>query len=219
MHKLLIILSLGLFSAISHGDIVARYALGEETVVLSYRDPQHIRLDTSRGGYSLISGDRAVAVINQGDRQMVMDVDQMGAVLKAFRNKPDTAEVPSSEQVTVTPTGERREIAGIKGRVFVINDGKRDYSVVLTDHDLVVTAGEAMAKFFRRFANSMKNDQGARLLALEKVYRDQEYRGLLQAQGGLKLLAIAEEERPGDFYRAPASAVSFTMPGLTGLGN
>lgn len=219
MRKLLIIMSLGLFSAAIHADIVARYTLGEETVVLSYRDAQHIRLDTSRGGYSLISGDRAVAVINQGDRQMVMDVDQMGAVLGALRNKPKTDLIPTNDQVSITATGESKQVAGIDGQVFVINDGHQDYHVVLTDDKAVVTAGEAMAKFFRRFASSMNNEQGEKLLALEEAYRSHSHRGLLQAQGGLKLISIGEEELPDKMYNAPASAISFTMPGLTAPGN
>ncbi|AKH68023.1 hypothetical protein IMCC21906_00330 [Spongiibacter sp. IMCC21906] len=219
MRKLLIIISLGLFSATIHADIVARYTLGKETVVLSYKDAEHIRLDTSRGGYSLISGDRAVAVINQGGRQMVMDVDQMGAVISALRNKPKTEAIPTNDQVTITDTGEARQVAGIEGKVFMVNDGRQDYQVVLTDDKTVVKAGEAMAKFFRRFANSMNNEQGDRLLALEEVYRNHSHRGLLQAQGGLKLISIGEEERPDKIYNAPASAISFTMPGLTAPSN
>lgn len=215
MYKLLITIGLTFFCAASHADLVARYALGKETVVLSYRDAEHIRLDTSRGGYSLISGDRAVAVINQGDRQMVMDVDQMGSVLNAFR-KPPASDIPQQSNIHIEDTGRTREIAGIEGRVFNVNDGRGDYSVVLTDDPKVTQAGEAMARFFRRFANAMNNEHGARLLALEKIYAQQQYRGLLQAQGGIQLISLTEEERPLEAYQAPASAISFTIPGLGG---
>lgn len=215
MRKLTITILMGLLANVASADIVARYTMGKDTVVLSYRDTNHIRLDTSRGGYSLISGDQAVAVINQGDRQMVMDVDQMGAVLSAMRNKPDQQRIPQQGDVTITGTGETRQIAGIDGEVFVINDGRQDYSVVLTNDPTVVKAGEAMARFFRRFANAMNNEQGARLLALDNIYRSHSHRGLLQAQG-LRLVAIGEEERPDEMYSAPASAISFSMPGLLG---
>ncbi len=172
MYKLLITIGLSFFCAASHGDIIARYALGKETVVLSYRDAQHIRLDTSRGGYSLISGDRAVAVINQGDRQMVMNVDQMGAVLSAFR-KPPASDIPEKTDIRIEDTGQTREVAGFQGRVFTVHDGRKNYNLVLTDDPMVTQAGEAMAQFFRRFANAMKNEHGARLLALEKRYAQQ----------------------------------------------
>lgn len=212
MRKLLLTISLGLLCSAAQADLVARYKMGNEQVMLSYRDANHIRLDTNLGGYSLISGERAVAVINQGDRQMVMDVDQMGAMLSAFR-KPPASEIPDEGNVSLTDTGKQREVAGVMGKVFMVNDGRRDYEVVLTDQEQVVLAGEAMARFFRRFANAMKNQHGVKLLALEKIYREQTYRGLLQAEGGLQLISIGEETRPDEAYYAPASAVSFSMPG------
>ncbi|WP_373078733.1 hypothetical protein [Zhongshania sp.] len=195
----------------SYADIIARYAMGAETVVLSYRDDQHIRVDRGQLGYSIINGEQATAIISQGGAQIVMNVEDIGEVL-ASAQQGQTINIPDSSAVSLKPTKEFSDIAGIKGRVYVASDGTNNYRTVLTDNPAVTQASDALRHFFRRFAGAMKNDRGNRLLALEDSFKDQPERGVLYVEGGFKLISIGRGDRPSNFYTPPPIGIQFTMP-------
>ncbi|MFT7403412.1 MAG: hypothetical protein ACI955_000467 [Zhongshania sp.] len=62
------------------------YTMGKETLALSYRNDQHIRVDRSQLGYSIINGDQAIAVLQQGDARIVMSVDKIGDIIKGSQS-------------------------------------------------------------------------------------------------------------------------------------
>ena len=198
-------------ATVSYADIIARYAMGPETVVLSYRDDQHIRVDRGQQGYSIINGEQATAIISQGGAQIVMNVDDMGEVI-ASAQQGQTINIPDTHTVSLKPTKEFSDIAGFKGRLYIASDGANAYRTVLTDNPVVIQASDALRQFFRRFASAMKNDRGSKLLALENSFKDQADRGVLYVEGGFKLLSIGQEQRPNSHYTPPPIGIQFTAP-------
>jgi hypothetical protein len=211
MHKFILSGLLLIVTSVSHADIIARYAMGKEILVLSYRDARHIRVDSGAKGYSIINGDQATAIINQGNAQVVMDVDQVGGMLAGIQEGQNIA-IPDSTTVTLVATGEFSDIAGFKGRVYKATDGLNETQLVLTDNAQVMTASDGLRHFFRRFATAMRNDRGSKLLALEHAFKDQSDRGVLYVQGGFKLLSISQGQRPDNYYTAPPAGFQFSMP-------
>ncbi|MEX1669854.1 hypothetical protein AB4876_13115 [Zhongshania guokunii] len=211
MRRILLSTLVALCSATSHADIIARYAMGSETIVLSYRDDQHIRVDRGQMGYSIINGEQATAIISQGGAQVVMNVDDMGEVI-ASAQQGQAITVPDTQAVSLSPTKEFSNIAGFKGRVYNVNTGSANYRTVLTDSPVVIQASDALRQFFRRFAGAMKNDRGNKLLALENSFKDQPDRGVLYVEGGFKLVSIGEGDRPNSHYTPPPIGIQFNMP-------
>jgi hypothetical protein len=204
----LLVFTVTLGAGNTHADIVARYAMGKETLVLSYRDDQHIRLDRGQLGYSIINGDQAIAVLQRGGARVVMSVDQIGAIINgAQQGQP--AILPDSQAVSLRPSDQLSNVAGIKGRVYTASDGRAKFLVVLTDQHDVIAASDGLRHFFRRFASSMKNDRGNKLLALENAFKDLPDTGVLQVEGGFKLLSISHQIRPENFYTPPPLGIQF----------
>lgn len=212
MRFIIIFTLLGFTATLSAGsaaaDIVARYAMGKETLVLSYRDDQHIRLDRGQLGYSIINGDQAIAVLQQGGARIVMSVDQIGGIINGSQ-QGQAAHIPDSKAVSLRPTGQFSDVAGIKGRVYTASDGRAEFLAVLTDQKDAVKASDGLRHFFRRFASSMKNERGNKLLALEDAFKDQPDSGVLQLEGSFKLLSIGRKTQPEDFYTPPPIGIQF----------
>ena len=196
------------FASNVQADIVARYAIGNETIVLSYRDDQHIRVDRGQLGYSIINGDQAIAVLQQGGARVVMNVDEMGGIINGAQ-EGQALSVPEASTVSLSPTNQFSDIAGIKGRVYTASDGRAKYLAVLTDRTDVTKASDGLRHFFRRFTSSMKNERGNKLLALENAFKHQSDRGVLQVEGGFKLLDIRSQERADRFYIPPPIGIHF----------
>ena len=212
MRSIIILTLLGFAGTLNasgaQADIVARYAMGKETIVLSYRDDQHIRVDRGQLGYSIINGDQAIAVLKQGGARVVMNVDDVGDMINSAQEGQSIA-IPDTSTVSLTPTGQFSDIAGIKGRVYTASDGRAKYLAVLTDKADVITASDGLRHFFRRFASSMKNERGNKLLALESAFKDQQDRGVLQVEGGFKLISITQQTHPDNFYTPPPIGIQF----------
>jgi hypothetical protein len=211
MRSIILSIVLATSASVCSADIIARYAMGSETVVLSYRDDQHIRVDRGSQGYSIINGDQATAIISQGSAQVVMNVDDMAEVI-ASAQQGQTINIPDTDAVSLKPTKEFSDIAGFKGRLYIAGDGANTYRTVLTDNPVVIQASDALRQFFRRFASAMKNDRGNKLLALENSFKDQPDRGVLYVQGGFKLISIGQAERPNSHYTPPPIGIQFSMP-------
>lgn len=195
-------------AASAQADIVARYAVGKEILTLSYRDDQHIRVDRGQLGYSIINGQQAIAVLTQGGARVVMNVDDVGDMINSAQ-EGQAIVVPDTNVVSLTPTGQFSDVAGIKGRVYTASDGRAKYLAVLTDKADVIRASDGLREFFRRFASSMRNERGDKLLALENAFKDQQDRGVLQVEGGFKLIGIEQRERPVNYYVPPPIGIQF----------
>ncbi|WP_269618908.1 hypothetical protein [Zhongshania sp. BJYM1] len=209
MRSIIILTLLGFAYAGSvQADIVARYAMGKETLTLSYRDDQHIRVDRGQLGYSIINGQQAIAVLTQSGARVVMNVDDVGDMINSAQ-EGQAIVVPDTHEVSLTPTGQFSDVAGIKGRVYTASDGRAKYLAVLTDNAEVIAASDGLRQFFRRFASSMKNERGNKLIALESAFKDQQDRGVLQVEGGFKLIAIEQQARPANYYTPPPIGIQF----------
>jgi hypothetical protein len=212
MRSIIILTLLGFTSVLNAGsavaDIVARYAMGKETLVLSYRDDQHIRLDRGQLGYSIINGDQTIAVMQQGSARIVMSVDQIGAIINGSQ-QGQAVHIPDYTAVSLRPTGQFSDVAGIKGRVYTASDGRAAFLAVFTDQKDAVKASDGLRHFFRRFASSMENERGNKLLALEDAFKDQPDSGVLQLEGSVKLLSIGRKTQPKDFYNPPPIGIQF----------
>lgn len=211
MRKIIVSLLLTLTAASSHGDVIAHYQLGGETLTVSYKDEQHIRIDSSRGGYSLINGEQAIAVIEKAGAQLVLDVDDISAVLDTVQGS-GSAELANAADIALSNTGETEVVAGISGKRFIASHGNQRYALVLSDHPDLITASDALARFSRRFAGNLKHSQAGKIADFETLYRSQKYRGLLSANGDVQLTALKTGSRPLSFYQPPKQAIRFKLP-------
>ncbi|CAA0102888.1 Uncharacterised protein [Zhongshania aliphaticivorans] len=196
------------FTCTVQADIVAHYKIGKETLTLSYRDDQHIRVDRGQLGYSIINGDQAIIVLNQGGGRIVMNVDDIGRMINDLQGSQAPA-IPHPSTVSLILTNKFSDVAGIKGRVYTASDARSTFLAVLTDNPSVKEASKGLRLFFRRFAGAMKNERGERLLSLEKSFQDLADSGVLQIEGGLKLLSINKRAQPDAFYTPPPLGIQF----------
>lgn len=192
----------------SYADIVSTYNVGQEKLTLSHRDDTHIRLDRNSVGHFVIDGSKAAGVLTQGTNKVVLNTEQMAALLAGANGEQQVA-IPNTQNVKLTDTGTFRQVAGISGRVFQLTDGRGAYQVVLTDHPRVVAASNALLQVIRHFATAMGNQNGARILALDVAFRNHPYRGVLAVDGTMTMTSIADLPRPASFYQVPQTTLNF----------
>ena len=116
MRSILVVLALLATTGTGWADIVGTWKTGNgETLTVSYRDKNHIRMDAGAEGYMLVSGDKVYLVSQSDGKWMAMDMDEMAGMMKLFGQKPPHTTGESAGETRFEPTGRKETIAGYEG--------------------------------------------------------------------------------------------------------
>ncbi|HEY0664269.1 MAG TPA: hypothetical protein VGD18_06650, partial [Thiobacillaceae bacterium] len=133
MKRIALVVALASLSAGAFADTVGSYLLSSEkskqTMTISYKNDQAIRMDVGQGSYMLVNGSKVYMVTNQNGEVTVMDMDSM----PKFAMPPPVKQAANGT-AKVTKTGRTETIAGVKGDVYeILVDGKKHEAVVSND--------------------------------------------------------------------------------------
>lgn len=197
-------------------DVTATYQSDDETMVVSVRDAQHVRMGND-SEYTLLSGDKTYAVRRDGKGWAAMDMAEMQSLSKgmaALQEQqagmyPDEDEEQDPVVESVTNTGRTATVAGYRGKVFEVTYDNGDQAeVVLTNDVNVVAVTEGLHQLIKRsaensgFANMLENQPD-----LPKGYR-----GILEADG-LVLQKIDSSDKGKQYFSLPAGVRMETLSG------
>lgn len=216
MKRIALVVALASLSASAFADTVGSYLLSSEkskqTMTISYKNDQAIRMDVGQGSYMLVNGSKVYMVTNQNGEVTVMDMDSMPKFAM-----PPPAKQAANSNAKVTKTGRTETIAGVKGDVYeILVDGKKHEAVVSNDKRV-----QGLQKAFTALAKKMGQAMGADTSAqIELAMREaQKYGngGLLRSDQAMVLQSVGEKSLPASHYQLPAGAAPMQMPAMPAM--
>lgn len=200
-----------LLSLTAHADLIAEYRIDDgQQLTLSYRDPDHIRVQLGAGQLLLVNGEQTLLVAEQGGTRMAVDLDRMGALLGMA--PPTSVEVPDADSVRISATGRSETVAGYTGEWYIIDDGRNEYRAVLTEAPDVVELTRAFAQVANRLGKMLGPQQAGRLRHLMDEAMQRGPGGVLRQADRLELLSVREEALPISAYQLPEGVPLMSLP-------
>lgn len=213
MKRLALAALLASLSATALADTVGTYLLASEgksqTMTVSYKNDQSIRMDVGQGTYMLVSGAKVYMVTSQGGQTTVVDMD----TLPKFA-VPQGKATEAQGKAKVTKTGRTETIAGVKGDVWeIVADGQKHEAVISTDKR-VQGLNKAFNALARRMGQALGGDSARQIeLALAEAQKHGTG-GLLRSDRNMVLQSVSERSLPSSHYQLPAGAKPMTMPAM-----
>lgn len=196
---------------------IYRYANGE-TITLSSRDDDNIRMDFNENSYMLLRKSKVYSVNRDDDGKWnVLDMDQlsgMGGFMAAFGAKNAAADF----DVKMKKTGRREVIAGFAGQVYTavysengqVVDTKE---VVLCNHPEINRINEAWVAMASRMGQMMGADAARSLEQSAKLAKANRYGGMLRVGDEMTLQSL-DKMSVADFHYALPSDAEMVEVGL-----
>lgn len=156
--------------------------------------------------YMIMRNGKAYSVSMAGGKPRVFEISGMFKMLTSMA-KSQSNQGALAKVENVEDTGERKTVAGIEGRVYLLTvtnpDGQtKTKRAVLTDNPLVV-------EMTRIYMSSMWE-----LLGLENGYEEfmaalpEDHRGLLSSENGFQVKSISEKKPAASLFDLPAKPKS-----------
>lgn len=196
-------------------DTVGTYLLGDpqkqHAMTISYKDDQHVRMETGEHGYMLMTGSKFYMVTTEHGQTRAIDMDTLPQFAVP---KQDKKFDPS--KVKITKTGRSETVAGIKGDVYTIDteDGHHAEVVLSTDKRVVplTSAFHALAK------HMAEKFDGSASAGIELAY-SKGYGALLRSNQNMVLQSVGDKSLPASNYELPAGVTPMQMPSFGGAAN
>lgn len=178
----------------------------QQTMTISYKNDQAIRMDVGQGTYMLVTGPKVYTVTNQGGQLTVIDMDSMpklkGAVAKDIN--------PANSKVT--KTGRTETIAGIKGDVYEITYENQKHEAVMSADKRAQALNKAFVAIAKRMGETLGADTAAQInLALEQAKKYGNL-GLLRSDRNFVLQSVGDKSLPASHYELPKGAAPMQIP-------
>lgn len=216
MKRLALAAALAVLSATAFADTVGTYLMTgggkNQTLSISYKNDQAIRMDVGQGTYMLVSGAKVYMVTNQGGQVTVIDMDTLP---KFAMPQAKTQADPS--KVKVTKTSRSETIAGIRGDVYEIQvEGTLHEAVISTDKRMQ-GLNKAFTALARRMGQALGGDTASQIeLALQQAQKHGGG-GLLRSDRTMVLQSVGEKAQPASHYQLPAGAKPMQMPAMPAM--
>lgn len=214
-----------MFAGYANADLVGTWSIANsQTIKISYKDDNHIRMDVGNGTYMLIAGDKAYSVLNQGGQLMAMDLAAMSGMMKTFGGNVKQqveANIKKYDPASVkfSKTGRSEQVAGFQGEVYQVTiDGpsgpekaefvaSNDPDVIAFQNAFITMSGRMMKVLSSQKAVGSFN-QAATLIAKNKMG------GLLRYGKEMTLVGLKNTPVDSAAYELPKNAVLMSIPGL-----
>jgi hypothetical protein len=192
---------------IGWADTVATYDMKDKgSLVISYRDDNHIRMDTGEDSYLLLTGGKTYGVSRDNGKWTAVDMEQVGRMGRSL-GLNTAGEEDDSGEVTFQKTGRTETIAGYKGDVYIVvvtdkSGGEEQHEVVFGKHRDLDDLNRAWRAFGSNLGNAlrMKNIQGLGYQARE---RQQELGTALRYEDEMILRSVAKQSLSPSHYELP----------------
>lgn len=197
-------------------DTVGSYLIGKndkkQTLTISYRNDNAIRMDMGHGAWTLVTGAKVYMVTEREGKVTVIDMASMPKFAMPEQKKTGAG------KATVNKTGRTETIAGIKGDVIEITiaaEGKatpQKHEAVISTDKRVLGLSKAFIALGKRMGQAMGGDTSAQV---EQALRDSGKLGtgaLLRSDQTMVLQSVAEQALPASHYQLPAGATPMQMP-------
>lgn len=205
-------------------DIVGTWKTAENRpLTISYRDDDHMRMETGQDGYMLVRGDKVYAVNRKGGKWQAVDMDEMTGMMKMFGQGAVHAAAIREETVRFEPTGRSETIAGYKGNEYRVTyvDGSgqsHEQEVVLSDHPDVKELSDAWVGLASRMAQMIGKQTAEELERATRLVREKGYGGILRSGDDMILQSLERVSRKASYYELPSN-VEMVHMGSMGMGS
>jgi hypothetical protein len=210
MRRILITVCLLLFvctGTVWAKDIVAvwKYTDGN-TMKLSARDDQHVRMDTSADSYTLLTGGKVYAVSKDDDGWRATDLAKVSGMMGGMFGGQKQVNV-DDYKTTYKYTGKKETIAGYKGKVYRVEVRDKAGKLVSSDELVLSKAKDvrrinmAMVQISTRM-NSMAMPGMAKSADAAKKQADK-YGSVLRYGKDMRLASVKKVSLKSDYFELP----------------
>jgi hypothetical protein len=222
MRSILVVLALLVTIGTAWADVVGTWKTGQnQTLKVSYRDKDNIRMDAGAEGYMLVTGDKVYMVSQRDGKWTAMDMDEMGQMMKLFGHQAQAATGKSAGKTSFKPTGRKETVAGYKGEVYRVihtdSSGKKhEQEVVLSNHPDVKELNQSWVVLASRMAQIMGKDAAAELKQATEAAREQGVGGMIRAGDDMVLQSLEKKSLKASHYKLPKGVEMAQMPNMGG---
>lgn len=201
-------------------DIVGTWKTGgNESLKISYRDDNHIRMDTGPDSYMLISGSKAYMLTRSRGKWQAHDLDEMAAMMQMFGKGALDPKAIAESEPRLESTGRTETIAGFKGEVYraMYKDASgRDHwtEVVLSDHPDVKKLNQGWSGLVSRMAQMLGKDTAEALKQATKAAQEQGLGGMLRSGDDMILQSLEKPSLSASHYELPRGVEFVSMPDM-----
>jgi hypothetical protein len=193
----------------ARADLVGTWKTGDnDSLKISFRDKNHIRMEAGPDAYILLSGDKVYMVNRTKGKWKAFDMDEMSGMMKMFGKGTANAQAIEDHKPHFRATGRRETIAGYKGEVYQVtytdSSGRtHEQEMVLSDHPDVKKLNQAWVSLASRMARMTGRDTAEALERATKEAREKGYGGMLRSGDDMILERIEEPIMKASYYRLP----------------
>jgi hypothetical protein len=222
MRSIILVLAFLVTAGTSWADIVGTWKTGDnQSLTISYRDKNHVRMDAGSEGYILVSGSKAYMVTRTGGELKAMDMDEMAGMMNMFGHSTPSATGSTTGKTRFEPTGRKETIAGYKGDVYRLihtdaSGRSREEEVVLSDHPDIKELGQSWIALASRMSQIMGRDAAEELRQATQAAREKGYGGMLRSGDDMILQSLEKPSLDASHYQLPKGAEMVSMPNTGG---
>lgn len=220
MRAVIIILALLVTTGTGWADIVGTWKTGnDQTLKVSYRDTNHIRMDVGAEGYMLVSDEKVYMVTRSDGKWTAMDMDEMAGMMKLFGQKAPDKTGRSVGETRFETTGRKETIAGYEGEVYRViytdSSGKAsEQEVVLSNHPDVKELNQSWIALASRMAQIMDRNAADELKHATQAAREQGIGGMLRSGEDMILQNLKRTSLKASHYKLPKGVQMVAMPDM-----
>ncbi len=181
---------------------------GGQTMELSYKDGDHMRMSMPGGQFMLVNGDKTYMVRQQNGQWVAMDMAAMGQMMQQMRQQSGQQSPAQVEQgsgdVQFRDTGRTETIAGYEGSVYEVTSNDETQEVVLSDHEDIIALSQAWMEFAGKMTQQMgaMNEQMEENLLSESDISN--HGGMLRLSDDMRVKSVSNDSKGSDYYELPA---------------
>lgn len=217
MKHFLLAVAVAALPAAALADIVGTYQAGaakeRQTMTISYKDDNSIRMDVGNNSWMLVTGSKAYMVTQDDGETTVIDIDSLPKFAMP-KGKPVAKADGKEPKVVINKTGRTETIAGIKGDVYDIRVDNERHEVVLSTDKKAQVLNKAFMALSKRMAQSLGADMSAQLELASREAQKHGYGGLLRSNQDFVLQSLKETALPASHYALPKGAAPMQMPAM-----
>lgn len=198
-------------------DVTGTYLLGDgkdpkQTITIHYKDDQHIRMDSGQqGSYLLIVGKKVYAVSNHNGKITAIDMDSMP------KFTPPAVEKKPAGKGSFVKTGRSETVAGIKGEVYLADDGAgKKMEVVLASDARAAALSRAFMALAARMGQSLGRETATGIEAALREAKQHGYGALLRSGNHMTLQSLRNATLPAATWQLPPGVTPTAIPGFAG---
>lgn len=179
---------------------------GGQTMELSYKDSEHMRMTMPDGQFMLVQDDKVYMVHRQGGQWTAMDMSKMGEMMKRMgqQAQQQAGEAEPEGDPEFNDTGRTETVAGYEGKVYeVVSPSGERNEMVLSKDDDIIALSRAWAQISGEMVKNMgmMDDEGFDDAISESEV--EKMGGMLRVGEDMRLKSVSTEGKGDDHFELP----------------